>query len=244
MAKTIVIIGAGPGVGMAIAERFGAEGYNVALLARNKEKLNELTAQLTAKGISTTFFQADVLDRNTLIRALEQAKAHFGTVDVLEFSPASPMGTMRTPRNIDIENMLFHLDFQVLSAIAAVQTVLPDMLQRKEGSILFTTAPSAQKPLCVTGSFGVAAGALLNYARLLNKDLSSENIFAGIVSIAGIVYNGEQSNTEVFKHFPEGMPYVAAKDVAEAHWEMHTHRKEYEVIVGDMEKLYAIPGFY
>lgn len=244
MRKTIAIIGAGPGVGMAIAERFGKEGYNVALIARSQEKLSDCVNQLAAKGISSAYFQADILDRNTLTEALAAAEKHFGTIDVLEFSPQPPMHSLRTPKNIDVDNMQYHFDFQVLSAITAVQAVLPGMLERKDGSILFTTASSAQKPLVLTGSFGIAAGALLNYARSMNKELAPENIFAGIVSIAGMVYSSDEPDANFVNQFPKGMTFVAAKDVAEAHWQLHTNRNESEVFVGDIEKAYNVPGFY
>lgn len=98
--------------------------------------------------------------------------------------------------------------------------------------------------MCLTGSYGVAAGALLNYVRLLNKDLASDNIFAGIVGIAGVVFSGEQPDENLKAHLPEGMPFVAAKDIAEAHWQLYTTRKKVEVFVGDVEKLYSMPGFH
>ncbi|MFF5383675.1 SDR family oxidoreductase [Pedobacter suwonensis] len=232
MGKTIVIIGAGPGVGFAVAQRFGKEGYNVALLARSEEKLDNLVKQLEAQEISVASFYADVLDRNSLKAALSAVKKHFGSIDVIEFSPTPSMETMRTPRNIDVENAAFHLDFQLLSAITVVQAVLPDMLSKKEGSLLFTTASSAQKPTSMTASFGIAAGALLNYIRVLNNDLSAENIFAGIVSIGGLVYNTSEPDQELLKHFPQGMPAISSREVAETHWKMHSEKKENEMILG------------
>ncbi len=231
MVKTLVIIGAGPGVGFAVAQRFGKEGYNVALLARNEDKLKDLAEQLEAQEISVASFYADVLDRNSLRDALSAVKKHFGSIDVIEFSPTVTMETMRTPRNIDVENATYHLDFQVLSAITVVQSVLPEMLSKKEGSLLFTTAVSAQKPIAMTASFGIAAGALLNYVRVLNSDLSAENIFAGIVSIGGLVYNKDEPDQELLKHFPPGMPTISSKEVAEAHWNMHVEKRECEIIL-------------
>ncbi len=244
MKKTIAIIGAGTGVGMAIAERFGKEGYNVALIARTEEKLTVLVNQLATQGITSAYFQADILERNALSDALLAAKKHFGTIDVLEFSPQPPMSSIRTPMNSNVDDMQFQIEFQLLSAVAAVQAVLPGMLENKSGSLLFTTASSAQKPLVLTGSFGIAAGALLNYARSLNKELAPENIFAGIVSIAGMVYSGDEPDPQFVSQFPKGMPFVAAKDVAEAHWQLHTSQNKCEVIVGDFEAAYAVPEFY
>lgn len=244
MKKTIVIMGAGAGVGMAVAERFGTEGYNVALLARSKDKLECYVAELKEKGIQAQYYPADVLNGKSLIDVLIAVKKEFGTIDVVEFSQLAPMDTVWTPRNVTIDNLQYHLDFLLLSAVAVVQHLLPEMLERKSGSFLFTSAPTAQRPMCMTGSYGIVAGALLNYVRLLNKDLAGDNIFAGIVGIAGVVYNGDEPDAAVKVHLPEGIPFVAAKEVAEAHWQLHTRRKNVETFVGDVDKLYSMPGFY
>ncbi|RLJ72488.1 hypothetical protein, partial [Pedobacter alluvionis] len=94
------------------------------------------------------------------------------------------------------------------------------------------TASSAQKPTSMTASFGIAAGALLNYIRVLNNDLSAENIFAGIVSIGGLVYNTGEPDQELLKHFPQGTPAISSREVAETHWKMHFEKKENEIILG------------
>jgi NADP-dependent 3-hydroxy acid dehydrogenase YdfG len=239
MAKTIAIVGAGPGVGLAIAERFGQEGFRVALLARNGKKLEELVAVLRGKGIEAAAFPADVLDRPALVAALGKAAAHFGSIDVLEYSPTVTADTLRSPRTIDVANEQLHLDLAVLGAIAAVQAVLPGLLARKAGGLLFTTAASAQHPVTFTASFGVAAGAALNYARVLYQDLKADGIYAGIVSIAGLVVQRGQEHGPS----PSGLPLVAAQDVADAHWRLFTERNTPEVIVGDMKKILTLSGF-
>lgn len=232
MKKTIAIIGAGQGVGFAIAERFGREDYNVALLARNTGKLEVLKQQLLNKGIQAAAFQTDILDREMLNRSLQEVVNYYGAIDVLEFSPSPGWESLRTPRNIDVENEQYHLDFQVNAAITAVQAVLPKMLEKKEGSILFTTASSAQHPIPLTGSFGVAAGALLNYTRLLNMDLAQDNIYAGIVCIGALVVS--EGAPSVKGDFPDGMPTITAEEVAEMHWKLHKQRNTAEVILGNI----------
>ncbi len=229
MVQTLAIIGAGPGVGLAIAEKFGLQGYNVALLSRNTEKLAPLQSKLQAKGIETGIFQVDILNRDSLTQALNQVIDIYGSIDVLEFSPSPTWETLRTPRNIDVANEQYHLDFQVLSAITAVQTVLPQMVERKAGSILFTTASAAQRPNVATASFGVAAGALLNYARLLHEDLGQDNIYVGIVSIGAIVV-GEGIGSK--GDFPADMPTIHVEEVAQTHWNLHTKCEVSEIIIG------------
>ncbi len=187
MAKTIAVVGAGPGVGLAVAQRFGRAGYKVALISRDAAKLDALAGQLKGEGIEAAGSPADILDRPALIAALGQAASKFGGIDVLEYGPTPTMDKLRTPTAIDVENEQYQLDLTVLGAIAAVRAVLPAMLDKKAGALLFTTAASAMYPVTFTGSFGVAAGAALNYARVLFQELAPQGIYAGIVAITGIV---------------------------------------------------------
>jgi NADP-dependent 3-hydroxy acid dehydrogenase YdfG len=238
MPKTIAVIGAGPGIGLAIAEHFGREGFNVALLARNAGSLDGLTNKLKAQGVNAAAFPADVMDRPGLVAALQKAIAHFGTIDVLEYGPTPPGDSLRQPTGITIENEQFHLDFSVLGAIAAVHAVLPGMLERKDGGLLFTTAASAQYPVTFTASFGVAAGAALNYARVLNQELAPQGIYAGIVSVAGLVVQEGQTDTLA----GHGLPPVTAKEVAQVHWDLYTRRDKAEAFAGDIQALLKMLG--
>jgi NADP-dependent 3-hydroxy acid dehydrogenase YdfG len=244
MSKTIAVIGAGPGVGRAVAERFGREGFNVALLARNAERLNELAGQLRGRGIESKVFVADVLDRPGLVAALEQAIAHFGAIDVLEYGPTPGPVTLRPPSAIDVENERYHLEFSVLGAIAAVRAVLPGLRERRDGALLFTTAASAQYPVTFTASFGVAAGASLNYARVLNQELAADGVYAGIVSIAGLVVPlGQDGGVSPGGFgFPPGLSLVSAEAVAQTHWDLYVKRDRVEAFVGDPEVIRKIAG--
>jgi len=199
------------------------------LLYRQKKKLARLQSKLRAKGVTASIFKVDIFDRDSITLALNEVINKFGTIDVLEFSPSPAWETLRTLRNIDAENEHYHLDFQVLSTTTAVQTVLPKMVERKSGSILFTTASAAQHPNFATASFGVAAGALLNYARLQNQDLGMDNIYVGIVSIGAIVV-GEGVGSK--GDFPVDMPTIHASEVAETHWNLHMKRQVSEIVIG------------
>lgn len=84
---TIAIVGAGPGLGLSIAKVFGGHGFDVALISRNKDKLDALVAELAETGLTAEGFPADVADPDQLTGALQAAIARFGRIDVLEFSP-------------------------------------------------------------------------------------------------------------------------------------------------------------
>ncbi|OEO31028.1 hypothetical protein VW23_018230 [Devosia insulae DS-56] len=235
MSRTIAIVGAGPGVGQAVAERFGREGFKVALLARSPERLEKMAQGLVGMGIEAKAFTADMSDRASLVTAFEAAAAAFGPIEVLIYSPTGTSDGLVTPRQFTVEVEQRSLDVAVLGAIAAVNAVLPTM--PKGGALLFTTAVSAQYPVAFTANFGVAAGAARNYAHVLNQDLKADGIHAGIVSIAGLVDVGQE-----FPASMAGMPKVPASDVAEAHWQHYKNPGAVETIVGPGDMFKAMAG--
>ena len=79
---TIAIVGAGPGLGVAVAERFGREGLSVALIARSQPKLAGLVEGLAARGITAKAYRGDVHDREQLRNALASAADELGPIEV------------------------------------------------------------------------------------------------------------------------------------------------------------------
>jgi NAD(P)-dependent dehydrogenase (short-subunit alcohol dehydrogenase family) len=205
--STLAIVGAGPGMGLAIARLFGRNGFQVALLARNQQKLDGLVAQLAQEGITAAGFTADVADRPSLIAAFAAVKERFGTVDVLEFSPANPALPMASPTEVSIENIQPQIDFYIYGAITAVQQVLPDMLARGSGALLFTTGGSSAFPNPIMGNIGIAGAGLRNWAHSLHIALAEQGIQVGHVAINAWI--GHQPGAE-----PE---YIAP-----LYWELYT----------------------
>ena len=59
---TLAIVGAGPGLGAAVARRFGAEGFSVALISRSQDRVDALAAELSAAGVTARGYAANVRD--------------------------------------------------------------------------------------------------------------------------------------------------------------------------------------
>lgn len=93
---TFALIGAGPGLGLSTARRFGAAGHSVALIARDTQRLADLTAELAGDGIEARGFAADVLDIEALTAALFAAGTSLGPVEILQYSPV-PRGDFMKP---------------------------------------------------------------------------------------------------------------------------------------------------
>lgn len=177
--KTLVIIGAGKGLGLSLAKRFGKEGFRVALVARNEEKLQEMVKELESNGIESSYFLADIFRKEQINEAINSIKHKYGKIDVLEFSPTAgnypPTGVLE----LTSENVKDVFAGQVASAIDVVNAVLPDMLDDKNGALLFTTGLSSLYPMSMLGNLGIAMSGLRNYVANLKTELTSKGIFIG-----------------------------------------------------------------
>jgi NADP-dependent 3-hydroxy acid dehydrogenase YdfG len=137
----IAIIGAGPGLGRAIAKTFGDQGHTVALLSRTPAKLEPVVAELGDQGVQAAAFAADVLDRSSITSGLTAVKQRFGPVDVLEYSPANAQLPTAPATELTHDNVQIQLDFYAHGAVAAVNQVLPDMLERGSARSCSPPAP-------------------------------------------------------------------------------------------------------
>ncbi|CAI7976003.1 putative short chain dehydrogenase [Frankia sp. Hr75.2] len=123
----IAIVGAGPQLGLAIARTFGSHGLDVALIARNRAKLDELVGKLGAEGITAAAFPADVLDRDGLTQAFKDAAAQFGGIDVLEYSPVGTLGStiLTSPSETDPSHVQHEMGFHVGIDVSIGTAVIP-----------------------------------------------------------------------------------------------------------------------
>lgn len=177
--KTLVIIGAGKGLGLSLAKRFGKESFQVALVARNAGKLQEIVDELNAVGIQASYFTADIYSKEQIEQAITGIKEKYGHIDVLEFSPTPGHFPPTSVLELTAENARDVFEAYVVSANHVVNAVLPDMLVKKEGSLLFTTGLSALYPVPMMGNIGIALAGLRNYLANLHTELSSKGIFVG-----------------------------------------------------------------
>lgn len=188
--KTLVVAGAGPGLGLEIARRFGREGFNIALLSRRLESLRSLVTRLGEEGIRAESFVADIGDETALKSALAAVRQRFGRIDVLEFSPVpSPEGDADkySPLRLDRATMDRLHRVQILGAVTCVQEILPEMLERGDGAIFLTTSGSALHVMPVYTPVGIVMAGLRSYALCLNEVLANKGIYAATVCIAVLI---------------------------------------------------------
>lgn len=214
--SVIAIVGNGARLAFAIAQVFGAQGYKVALLSRDPGKLQPLLAELAKHGIEAAGFSFDMLDRGRVASALAAVKERFGPIDVLEFSAAEAALPLGGATGLPLDKGQIWIDYYLRGANAAMNAVLPDMLARGSGTILFTTGVSSAYPElshAAFANFGLISADLRNWARSLHTSLASKGVQVGYVTIGA--YLGRHSRAT-----PEA--------IAPLYWELHIHRDQLE----------------
>ncbi|MFG2043851.1 SDR family NAD(P)-dependent oxidoreductase [Dactylosporangium sp. NPDC048998] len=217
----IALVAAGARLGLSLGRIFGGHGFDIALIARSKERLAELTEKLATEGVKAAGFPADVTDRSALAAALDSAAGRFGGIDVLHYS-APAAGNSEAARStaaldVTVNNLGPQIESICYGAITATRTVLPAMLAAGTGTLLYTTGASSVTPAPVFVSAGMAGAALRKWALTLNGALADKGIYAGHVAI-GVWIAGTPGA-------PEGAPLKQPDDIARLYWDLHTSRE-------------------
>ncbi|MFD2793400.1 SDR family NAD(P)-dependent oxidoreductase [Promicromonospora vindobonensis] len=232
--STIAIVGAGPQLGQAIGRRFAAEGFDVALIARNRTTLKGVADSLSAEGVRAEVFPADVTDRTALHAALTAAEERLGPIDVLEYSPApAPADLRRAPlveaTKVTVDSVLDQLDLYLLGGVAAVQHVLPGMLERGTGTVLVTSGAGSGPIIAPhVANVQIATGGMRNWILNLHAALSGTGVYAAHVAIAAFIGQGGRDSQP--------------RTLADGYWRLHTERTDAELLVQDLPADYLDRG--
>jgi NADP-dependent 3-hydroxy acid dehydrogenase YdfG len=214
---SIVIVGAGPNLGLAIGRRFGKEGMPVGLVSRTQSKLDELAGQLEADGIQASGEAADIREPEALAGAIGTLADRLGAVEVLEYSPLPAQEFMRPILEMTAEDIRGPLEFSIVGAVAAVQAVLPPMREARRGTILFTTGSAFISLNPERAGVGVSFSGEVAYARMLHQVLAGENIHVAHTAVNGRIAPGMQ--------FEPG-------EIADLLWRHHADRGEFQTRLG------------
>ncbi len=177
---TAVIVGVGPGLGVALVRAFADVGHPVAMLDIDKARLGADAAELASAGRDVRGYVADAADPGSLRAALHSAITELGAPDVLVYH----VGAVRKdlPIGGDDQDWADGTAIRVLGARVAANAVLPD-LREGRGSLLFTGGGFALHPDKQYASLSVGKAALRAYVQVLHDQLAGTSVHATIVTI-------------------------------------------------------------
>ncbi|MDR7161929.1 SDR family NAD(P)-dependent oxidoreductase [Arthrobacter sp. BE255] len=219
--NSVAIIGAGKGLGLATAHRFGREGHPVALIARNTNNLESLVSVLRTEGITAQGFAADVRDTASLQSALNQASEHLGPIEVLQYSPVPAKEFMRPVLETTAEDLVGPVEMSIYGPATAAREVIPGMRALGGGSILFVNGSSAIRPRGVVAGTSIAFAGESAYAQLLHEALAPEGIYVGQLIIPLGIGGGD----------PDHEP----NSIAEKLWRLHSERGDFRTFVKPLD---------
>jgi NAD(P)-dependent dehydrogenase (short-subunit alcohol dehydrogenase family) len=192
MPKVAAVLGVGPGLGMSIARRFAAEGFAVAVVSRSPARHDGYLAELGEHGVEAAAFVADLTDPDQLRAALAAVRDRLGPIDVAYYGPGAiepgyrPMD-VREATAADVRRAME----VVYPAVETVTAVLPDMLARGDGGLLFAGGLSGQLPIPALGPNVPPSAALRQYVLALHASLAPLGVYAGALTVGGLIERGD-----------------------------------------------------
>jgi NAD(P)-dependent dehydrogenase (short-subunit alcohol dehydrogenase family) len=210
------VLGVGPGLGAAIARRFASEGFAIGLLARRKEGLSAVREEVEGAGGSALTIQANATDAVSVARAFEELREGLGNPEVFVYNA----GAFRMGGILELTPQDFDDCFKAncSGAFYGAQQVLPAMLEKGRGTIIFTGATAALRgsanfSALATGKFGL---------RALAQSMAREFWPQGI-HVAHVVIDGQINTPSLRETQPnrEEHTILSPDAIAESYWQLH-----------------------
>jgi short-subunit dehydrogenase len=192
--RHLLLVGAGPGLGMAIARRFATGGYRVTLVARNKDGLEDLAASLDDTGVPVDTIAADASDPGGLRARMTELYNAQDAPGVIIYNAV--MGAPDKLLESSIEHLQTAYTVDVVSAIVLAQVAAPAMRSAGSGTIIVTGGGFADHPVPALATISLGKAALRSAATILGADLEADGIRVATLTIAGQIVAGTAFDPE------------------------------------------------
>jgi NADP-dependent 3-hydroxy acid dehydrogenase YdfG len=221
MQKTIIVCGHGPGISDAVANRFGGEGFQVALVARSADKLDKARDALQRRGVTAAAFPTDLSDPNAAKGLVKRVTDQLGPVTAIHWNAyANVAGDVMAADATELRTVF---DVSVTSLVLTVQEALVD-LRAAKGAVLVTNGglaffdPKVDGMAVQWSSMGLA---IANAAKhkligLLIEKFRADEITVGEVVVLGLVKGSV---------WDKGDATIEPRTVADKFWEIYSKRE-------------------
>jgi len=229
MAKTILVSGYGPGISSAIADKFGAEGYAVALAARNADRLSAGVKALQAKGVKAAAFPTDLSDPAAARALVGKVREALGPLTALAWTAYDTgAGDLLSAEPAAVRRSL---DIATTCLLAVVNAALPDLKGQPDAAVLVVNGgfgyadPAVDAAAVQFNSMGLAmANAAKNkLVGMLSLKLKGEGVYVGQAMVLGTVKGTA---------WDQGNATIDASTVAAKLWDLSRARGEVTAKIG------------
>ena len=176
--KKVVVTGASSGFGRGIALACAAAGADVAIVGRDRSRLEEVAALIKAGGTAAHLCIADFADDAQTLAAAAQAQAALGEIDLL-VNNAGMNVRQRSIQDTAIEQWRMLLDVNLSAAFLLTKAVLPAMIARERGTIINVASRAALRPHLAGGvAYSTAKIGLDSLTQVTNEEANPYNVRA------------------------------------------------------------------
>ena len=216
--RTILITGAGSGIGRAAAETFARQGVSVAVADINAKQAEETVEGIRKAGGQATAFTADVSRRAAVDELVGAVGRTYGPIHVLVNNAGIALPSMSI---VAVEPSAWRrvLDVNLKSMLFCCQAVAPSMIQARGGRIVNTASTASKVPRWEIGAYAVSKAAVLHFTRCLAMELAQYGITVNAVGPGATITNLRQNSG-----VPEPAGSAEARREAQLRGDMATFR--------------------
>lgn len=210
MADTAIVVGVGPGLGLALAQRFATAGMNVAVAARKRDKLDALVPQI--KGGKAKAYACDATDAGGVAKLFDAVGKDLGDPLVVVFNASNfPRGSI-----LELESSAIEQAWRVscLGGFHVGQQAARRMVPKGRGTILFTGATASLRGGAMFAGFAIGKFGLRALAQSMARELGPKGIH-----VAHVIVDGQIASERYRDRAPETVLSPGA--IAECYWQLH-----------------------
>ena len=211
--KTVLITGASSGIGKQTAIEFAKLGANIILVARRKEKLDELASQLEKFNMMTFVCQCDVSDKAQVKEMSKTVLEKFDSIDVLVNNAG--FAIYGSVKDLSIDEIESQMETNYFGMMYCIKNFLPSMLDKKSGHIVNVASVAASFGLPGIASYCASKFAMLGFSEGLKHELNGTGV--GVTVVSPIMVRTDFFDHPSFEKMPKYSPTsLSSKTVAKA----------------------------
>lgn len=211
--KTVLITGASSGIGKQTAVEFAKLGANIILVARRKEKLDELANELEKFNVITFVCQCDVSDKEQVKEMSKTVLEKFDSIDVLVNNAG--FAIYGYVKDLSIDEIESQMETNYFGMMYCIKNFLPSMLDKKSGHIVNVASVAASFGLPGIASYCASKFAMLGFSEGLKHELHGTGV--GVTVVSPIMVRTDFFDHPSFEKMPKYSPTsLSSKTVAKA----------------------------
>ncbi len=182
--KSILVTGAGRGIGKRVAIGFAKLGARIGLLARSKAELDAAHLEIEYSGGNALRFRADVCDFEQIHTAVDRMRVHYGHIDAV-ICAAGTLGPIGPFMDIPMKAWMEALQVNLVGVGNTCRAVIPSMVERRAGKIVVLAGPGSETSRPNFSAYAVSKTAVVRLAEVLADELSESNVQINCVNPGG-----------------------------------------------------------